>query len=225
MMIPLINHRITYPYGVKNNRYIKGYHTGVDMASDDYSIHAACPGTIIQARYALGKGADPGGWGNYVILRAADGQHDLIHAHMSSVTISVGQSVTEGTVLGVMGSTGQSTGPHLHFEVRRAPWQDRRDIDPMQFLESLESEVRDVLEHAVLYFGPDDHVVSKRIAERYGNCATFARGADGSINPDALKAKHLVVVGGPKVEHPNVTYLSGQTWFDTTAEVGKFLGY
>ncbi|GAB6171983.1 hypothetical protein JCM15765_14610 [Paradesulfitobacterium aromaticivorans] len=153
-MIPLKNHRITYPYGVKNTRYIKGYHTGVDMASGDYNIHAACPGTVIQARYAPGKGADPSGWGNYVILRSADGQHDLIHAHLSSVAVSAGQTVSEGAVLGIMGSTGQSTGPHLHFEVRKAPWENRNDVDPMKFLEGLESEVIDV-DNLVIYADGD----------------------------------------------------------------------
>ncbi|MHB8124567.1 MAG: peptidoglycan recognition protein family protein [Desulfitobacteriaceae bacterium] len=81
------------------------------------------------------------------------------------------------------------------------------------------------VDHAVLFFGPDDYVSAKRVAEKYGNCAIFARRqSDGSFNPDALKAKHLVVVGGPAVQHPNVTYLSGHSWFDTIAAVGKFLG-
>lgn len=103
-----------------------------------------------------------------------------------------------------------------------------------QLLAAIEVEIKklkgdDLMEHAILYFGADDFVAARRIAEQYGNCAMFARGPNASFNPDVLKAKHLVVVGGPKSPdisaHPNLTYLSGQTWFDTVMEVKKFLGY
>lgn len=45
-MMPLKDARVTYPYGVKNSRYIKGYHTGIDLASSDYTIRAVAAGTI-----------------------------------------------------------------------------------------------------------------------------------------------------------------------------------
>jgi len=82
----------------------------------------------------------------------------------------------------------------------------------------------DRVEHAVLFFGPDDYVAARRIAERYGNCAMYQRKPDGTFNADVLKANHLIVVGGPQVAHPNVTWLSGSDWFGTMAAVGKFLG-
>lgn len=192
-MIPLKNYRITYPYGTKNTRYIKGYHTGVDLASGDYNIHAACRGTVIQARYAPGRGADPSGWGNYVILRTSDGQHDLIHAHMSRVEVSDGQKVSEGAVLGVMGSTGQSTGPHLHFEVRQAPWENRNDIDPIRFLESLESEVME-LKDLVIY--ADGDTGTALLLSYKLNCPMILK---DFATPDLLSRvsnKHYVGVSG-----------------------------
>lgn len=133
-MMPLKNARVTYPYGVKNTVYNKGYHTGIDLAATDYTVYAAVPGTIMEARYTAGRGADPNGWGNYIIFRTTDGRHDIIHAHLSAVKVMKGQKISEGTILGVMGSTGNSTGPHLHFEVRKAPWTAKNDINPAVFL-------------------------------------------------------------------------------------------
>ncbi|KUO58962.1 MAG: hypothetical protein APF84_05775 [Gracilibacter sp. BRH_c7a] len=133
-MLPLKSARVTYVYGVKNGRYAKVYHTGIDLASAETSVYAAVSGTILEARYAPGNGADPAGWGNYVILRTLDHRYDIINAHLADVQVSQGLTVDEGTLLGKMGSTGNSTGPHLHFEVRKTPWIDRDDIDPASFL-------------------------------------------------------------------------------------------
>lgn len=138
-MTPLKDYCITYPYGTKNSRYSKGYHTGIDLAAADYTVRATAPGIIQEARYAPGRGADPNGWGNYVILRSQG--YDIIHAHLSNVAVAKGQAVSEGAVLGRMGSTGQSTGPHLHFEVRKVPWTARNDVDPKVILEKGDKEM------------------------------------------------------------------------------------
>jgi murein DD-endopeptidase MepM/ murein hydrolase activator NlpD len=151
-MMPLKDARVTYPYGVKNSRYIKGYHTGIDLASSDYTIRAVAAGTIQEARYAPGKGADPNGWGNYVILRTVDKKYDIIHAHLSSVAVTKGQTLSAGAILGQMGSTGQSTGPHLHFEVRKVPWTARNDVDPAIILKKGD---QDMLDKIVIYADGD----------------------------------------------------------------------
>ena len=79
----------------------------------------------------------PGG-GNYVIVRTADG-HDLIYAHLASVAAVQGMTIAAGERLGIQGSTGNSTGPHLHFEVRKGVWQDKQDIDPVAYLQGARS--------------------------------------------------------------------------------------
>jgi murein DD-endopeptidase MepM/ murein hydrolase activator NlpD len=132
-MFPVQNPSITQEYGRKDSMYRKGYHSGVDLASSGQSIFAAVSGQVIEARYAPGKGADPNGWGNYVIVRANG--YDMLYAHMSSLAVKKGDNVQEGAVLGKIGSTGNSTGPHLHFEVWRGPWTSRNDINPLDFLQ------------------------------------------------------------------------------------------
>ena len=89
---------------------------GVDIgAPTGTSIYAAAGGSVIVAR----TGGWNGGYGNYVVVAHSNGTQTL-YAHMSRVLVSPGESVGQGEVIGKVGSTGQSTGSHLHFEVRGA---------------------------------------------------------------------------------------------------------
>ena len=91
----------------KENRF----HAGEDVgAPSGTSILAADGGTVATATFSSS-------YGNYVMINHGSGRVTL-YAHMSSMAVSVGQSVTKGQVIGYVGSTGWSTGPHLHFEVR-----------------------------------------------------------------------------------------------------------
>lgn len=86
-------------------------HTGVDMSgAQGTPIVAAGSGTVIHAAWF-------GGYGNAVIIDHGGGMATL-YAHQSSVAVSRGQTVSAGQTIGYIGSTGLSTGPHLHFEVR-----------------------------------------------------------------------------------------------------------
>lgn len=90
---------------------------GVDIgAARGTPIHAAADGTVIIAR---SNGAWNGGYGNYVVISHDNGTQTL-YGHLTSAIVSPGQSVSSGQVIGYMGSTGKSTGVHLHFEVRGA---------------------------------------------------------------------------------------------------------
>lgn len=91
-------------------------HNGVDLASAFGSnIMAAATGEVIIARDSGWNG----GYGSYIVIKHDNGTQTL-YAHLSSVNVSVGQDVVQGQVIGHMGSTGKSTGTHLHFEVRGA---------------------------------------------------------------------------------------------------------
>lgn len=98
-------------------------HTGVDFRGETGApIRATAPGKVITAEYS-------GGYGNMVEIEHANGITTR-YAHMSAVMVSVGQSVRAGTQLGRVGSTGRSTGPHLHYETRI----DDEPVDPTRFL-------------------------------------------------------------------------------------------
>lgn len=92
-----------------------GYN-GVDLASSyGTAIHAAAAGEVIVSKSSGWNG----GYGNYIVVKHANGVQTL-YAHLSSNAVSVGSYVDAGEVIGAMGSTGRSTGVHLHFEVRGA---------------------------------------------------------------------------------------------------------
>lgn len=99
--------------GGKRTQGIHG-HNGVDIGSSlGTTIRAAAGGKVIIAK---GSGWN-GGYGNYVVISHANGMQTL-YAHLNSVSVSAGQTVSQGNTIGTMGNTGQSTGVHLHFEVR-----------------------------------------------------------------------------------------------------------
>lgn len=89
-------------------------HNGIDIASSyGTPILAAASGRVIVVK----TGGWDGGYGNYAVIQHPNGMQTL-YAHMSAVMVSVGQNVTQGQQIGKMGNTGESTGVHLHFEVR-----------------------------------------------------------------------------------------------------------
>lgn len=100
--------------GVKTQG-IHGYN-GVDLAaSGGTPIMAAAAGRIIVSR----SGGWNGGYGNYVVIEHDNGTQTL-YAHNSSNAVAIGQAVVQGQVIGYVGSTGRSTGNHVHFEIRGA---------------------------------------------------------------------------------------------------------
>lgn len=101
------------------------YHKGLDIANRiGTAILAADAGKIIVAGWM-----DNAGYGNRVMIDHGNGFVTL-YAHMNSISVQVGQTVRRGDVIGQMGSTGRSTGPHCHFEIRRGGVNE----DPMTYL-------------------------------------------------------------------------------------------
>lgn len=110
--------RVLYPLrGVITTRFgargLNGKaHSGLDIAAPwGTPVLAALSGTVIRA------GWDRFGYGNLVVIRGTD-QHEYWYAHNSSLTVRVGQKIQQGQVIARVGSTGFSSGPHLHFEIR-----------------------------------------------------------------------------------------------------------
>ncbi|MDJ0305404.1 MULTISPECIES: M23 family metallopeptidase [Dehalobacter] len=221
-MLPLKNPQITKAYGTPppaGFTYAKGYHSGIDMVSSDPTILASVPGIIIA------KGFDPPGWGNYIILRYQN-EYDLIHAHMSSFNVARGQTVKEGDRLGIMGATGQVTGAHLHFEVRKGPWELRNDIDPAAWLGIKNAvgtavrikEEKELIKNLILCNpGPDERAagyLADHLAAPVDHLNTVAT--------DTLAAaQNVYVVGSSEKPAANCVNIVGSDRYDTCAQVIK----
>lgn len=107
LFVKPVSGTITSKYGYRSS----GFHTGLDIAtSSGTPIHAAAAGTVT---YAGWKGS----YGNLVIIDHGNG-YQTYYAHCSAIYVSVGEYVTTDTAISAVGSTGNSTGPHLHLEIR-----------------------------------------------------------------------------------------------------------
>ncbi|WP_371667882.1 transglycosylase family protein [Streptomyces sp. NBC_00289] len=114
------------PYHATGSSWSKGYHTGVDFpVATGTSVKAVAGGRVVSAGWA-------GSFGYEVVIRHADGRYTQ-YAHLSAISVKSGQSVGGGQRLGRSGTTGNSSGPHLHFEVRTGPGFGS-DIDPVAYL-------------------------------------------------------------------------------------------
>lgn len=114
--VPYSNSYITSPYGYRSDPISGAYkfHAGIDISmagAHGKKLVATKGGTVIRAVHSNS------GYGNYVMIDHGGGFASL-YAHCSSLAVSVGQKVSQGQVIAYIGSSGYSTGPHVHFEIR-----------------------------------------------------------------------------------------------------------
>lgn len=118
----------TTAYRASGASWSSGSHTGIDFpVSTGTGVKAITSGTVVTAGWG-------GAYGNEVVIKHADGHYSQ-YGHMSSLSVSAGQTVTAGQQVGLSGSTGNATGPHLHFEIRTGPAYGS-DVDPIAYLAS-----------------------------------------------------------------------------------------
>lgn len=104
--MPLDSYTVTSEFGIRGSEF----HRGIDLAAPmGTPIKAAKAGKVIMADTHYS-------WGNYVVIQHEDGT-TMLYAHLDRYVVSIGQQVGQGSVIGFVGSTGNSTGPHLHLEL------------------------------------------------------------------------------------------------------------
>ncbi|MGX1270928.1 murein DD-endopeptidase MepM/ murein hydrolase activator NlpD [Streptomyces phaeoluteigriseus] len=123
--LPTSSYTITSTFGQAGAYWSSGYHTGLDFAAPTGTlIKAVHSGTITSAGY-------DGSYGYKTVLTLDDGT-EIWYAHQSSISVSIGQKVATGDVIGRVGATGNVTGAHLHLEVH--PGGSSTGIDPGAWL-------------------------------------------------------------------------------------------
>lgn len=115
---PVVASSISSGFGARWGKF----HKGVDLTSSNHSILAADNGKVIYAGYKSD-------YGNHIIIDHLNG-YKTVYGHLSKINVTVGTTVEKGEKIGVMGSTGDSTGTHLHFEVRT----DDNPQNPLKYL-------------------------------------------------------------------------------------------
>lgn len=110
------------PTGSDPNYPFDTPHFGLDINYIYENLYSTVAGSVT-------VGYEQNGYGNYVMIDASDGL-TVIYAHLSEIIVGQGEEVSPGTLLGVSGNTGRSSGPHLHYEMR----QDNQSFDPTQWI-------------------------------------------------------------------------------------------
>lgn len=112
---PLPGRSVNSPFGLRKlaiDAHAR-QHKGVDIAAPQGStVHVTAEGVVVRIGY------DAEGYGNFIEVRHPNGMSS-IYGHLSRVDVASGMALTAGQRIGLVGSTGRSTGPHLHFEIRR----------------------------------------------------------------------------------------------------------
>ncbi|GGU92911.1 peptidase [Streptomyces albospinus] len=127
---PVEKYVLGEPFGIAGVHWAHK-HSGQDfVVPTGTAVHAVHKGTIVKA--GPWGGGDGPAYGNAIVIRHADGMYTQ-YAHLSKIEVHVGQQVATGQQIGLSGSTGNSTGPHLHFEVRTGP-NYGSGIEPTGFL-------------------------------------------------------------------------------------------
>lgn len=113
----------SWPVHGKITTHFSSSHPAIDIAtSKGTPIHPFASGIVVTARSG-------GSWGRFIVIKHNDG-YETAYAHLNTILVSEGQQVDLTTIIGTIGSTGRSTGPHLHFQLTK----DGRAINPLRTL-------------------------------------------------------------------------------------------
>lgn len=102
--------KVTCVYKKKGNTWAAGFHTGMDLVGNNKTVYSVSNGKVIMAGWY-------GEYGNAVKIKDEYG-NIFLYAHLSKISCKVGNEVTRNSKIGIMGNTGNSSGPHLHIEMR-----------------------------------------------------------------------------------------------------------
>jgi murein DD-endopeptidase MepM/ murein hydrolase activator NlpD len=145
---PIPGYPVTYGYGVKSNAYQAGHHTGEDHSTDHEpgkQVIATCPGKVVEI--ADESSSWGSAYGGVIVVRMHDDSFRAGYCHLSEIFVLPGNDVVTGQVIGLSGGVpgdkgaGNSTGAHLHFEVRQYPFHYGDDVHPFNMKQKRAGEV------------------------------------------------------------------------------------
>lgn len=212
---------VTSPFGPRPDPFYPGetvFHRGIDFGGQPTGtpVESTTGGTVYAARMYTG-------WGNLVAVTDSRGYNHLF-AHLDKILVFPGQVVYRGTVVGTVGSTGQATGPHLHYQIN-SPGTGVNgsgyfgDPDDYNFDEGVIQ-----LERAIVLGGDADFFNALPLVRRL-NCPVFVRAALGSLDG----AGTVYICGGPEppiaeaAPGADIVNLSGSDRFETAAKIKAYL--
>lgn len=198
MSSPFEGYQLTSPFGYRIHPIYKTkkFHKGVDLVTTPSTgpIYAFVAGEVIHAK----EGVKGSGFGGYGIVVAIKDRNGFLHcyAHLSMTTVKVGQKIERGQMIGRQGSTGITTGPHLHYEIRKksSPLFGYTEtesgvVEPTQYLTDYYGEKMPMLE-----IKDANSIIEKYLKPAYGAATTREERKEIGRLADSLR----IASGQPK---------------------------
>ncbi len=151
--MPLDYITITSHYGYRKDPFTKcqRFHDGIDLRCGNGLVYSMLPGRVAAVRHG------DTGYGNYVILD--HGSLRCLYGHLSEIYAREGSEVPAGAVIGLVGSTGRSTGPHLHIQLQRLSANNSwTSVDPLPFIHALNKQVKSFNDRLAEISGKDSPI-------------------------------------------------------------------
>lgn len=147
-------YRVTSNYGWRIHPIskINKFHAGIDLVKTHKApIYAFTGGTVQYSGIGV-SGSGVGGYGNVVVIKDSNG-YIHVYAHLDSVNVKKGQNISKGDMIGRQGATGQVTGSHLHYEIRKPSnvslgWTSKQEtstVDPTKYLNGADNRMLEIL--------------------------------------------------------------------------------
>ena len=190
----------TCEYGRKGNLWKSGIHQGTDLVGiSSKNVYSICNGIVERAGY------DNGGFGNYVRIKEDNTENRIYLAHLSKIYVTVGQKVTYTTVVGLMGATGNATGPHTHIEIREFKnGVAIKKLNPSNYMG---------IPNKVGEYDSQDYQIAENSTSNIGKTRIFAVRTNIRDNPSLSAVAHLYIPNTTvKILEENVSDNDGYVW-------------
>lgn len=206
------NFRVTCEYGRKGTLWGSGVHGGIDLVGDtDKNVYSICNGTVVYAGWENANNTKQG-FGKYVKIQEEGTNRYIYLAHLDKIYVSKGAKVTPLTIVGYMGSTGNSTGAHTHVEIR----ENNVKQNPANYMG---------IPNVVGSYKASDYAIDNT-TETTGELRTIASNTNLRSEPHTLASKTLYVTNTTLyVLEPCVAVADGYTWDKVKIRVSGKEGY
>jgi len=206
--------KITSIYGQKGNLWASGMHQGIDLVGiTSTKVYSICTGVVERTGY------ENGGFGNYVRIKEDGTENRIYLAHLDKIYVKIGQRVTYTTVIGLMGSTGNTTGPHTHVEIRE--FQNGtaiRVLNPATYMG---------IPNKIGIYNSSNYQIEKQSVGGQGTLKTLARNTNLRNAPTTKGTTAILYLANTTlyVLEPGVANADGYVWDKVQIRVNGKQGY
>lgn len=200
---------VTCEYGRKG-KWACGHHTGIDLTCDNDKIYSSCNGTVVRTGYDKS-------YGNFIVVKNNTDNTYHWFCHLSKILVTNG-NVNRKTIIGIMGSTGNSTGKHLHFEIRNSSNKYGDDRNPADYMG---------IPNKVGNYNTSNYQISENTNNQTNELKTLARNTNLRDKPTTENSTATLYLANTTlyVIEKSVANANGYTWDKVRIRVNGKEGY